>query len=49
MSQINGWKYFFDFNEKGTDLGNFLNESVKKELKDKRVFFISFALLPSQM
>ena len=40
MSQINGWKYFFDFNEKGTDLGNFLNESVKKELKDKRVFYI---------
>ena len=37
---LNGWTYVFDFNEKGTDLGNYLNESVKKELKDMRVFYI---------
>ena len=40
MSQLFNREYFFDFNEKGTDLGNFLNESVKKELKDMRVFYI---------
>lgn len=40
MSKLNNWKPFLDFTKTGVDLGDFLNESVKKKLKDMRVFYI---------
>ena len=33
MSKLNNWKPFLDFTKTGVDLGDFLNESVKKKTK----------------
>ena len=35
MSKLINWESFFDFNEKGTDLGILLNGSAKKKKKTK--------------